>query len=214
MVSEGIAVGRVLRLHADARQQVYRAVLQEADLGPEVRRFRAALRLAQRQLRAIKKRAERALGADHAYIFDAHILMLQDRKLREDVEAHIRRERSNAEWAVKVITDQLRAVYAKIKDDYLRARSSDIEDVTRRVLFALSVEQPINPRALPETRSSSRKIDGLVGGGTGFLARARNRLGRRRVDFSHAIIARGLASRLSSGCAFYRARAHGRRGRR
>lgn len=150
VVSEGVAAGRVLRLHADARQQVYRAVLQEADLGPEVRRFRAALRLAQRQLRAIKKRAERALGADHAYIFDAHILMLEDRKLREDVEAHIRRERSNAEWAVKVITDQLLAVYAEIKDDYLRARSSDIEDVTRRVLFALSGERPTNPRALPE----------------------------------------------------------------
>jgi len=150
VVSEGFATGRVLRLHTDARQQVYRITLGEADLGQELRRFRAALRLARRQLRAIKKRAERALGADHAYIFDAHILMLQDRKFREDVESHIRRDHSNAEWAVKVVTDQLLAVYAEIKDDYLRARSSDIEDVIRRVLFALNGEQPHNSRLLPE----------------------------------------------------------------
>ena len=45
-----------------------------------------------------------------------------------------------SEWAVKVVTDRLLAVYDEIKDDYLRERSSDIEDVTRRLLVALSGE--------------------------------------------------------------------------
>ncbi|WP_352431079.1 phosphoenolpyruvate--protein phosphotransferase [Pyrinomonas sp.] len=136
-VSPGIAVGRVLRIHGSGRY-VYRAVLDEADIEKEVRRFRAAVRLARRQLLAIKERAERELGAEHAYIFDAHLLMLEDSKLLEEVEAHIERERVNAEWAVKVVGDRLLAVYAEIKDEYLRERGSDIEDVVRRLLVALS----------------------------------------------------------------------------
>jgi phosphotransferase system enzyme I (PtsI) len=140
-VSEGVVVGRVLRVFNGARQ-VYRATIDEADVGRETRRFRAAIRLARRQLLAVKARAEKKLGAEHAYIFDAHLLMLEDRKLISDVETFIREERSNAEWAVKVAADRLLAVYDEIKDDYLRERGSDIEDVTQRILVALGGGRP------------------------------------------------------------------------
>ncbi|HZB44184.1 MAG TPA: phosphoenolpyruvate--protein phosphotransferase, partial [Pyrinomonadaceae bacterium] len=136
----GAAAGRVLRIHTGARDYIYRVTLDDDEVEREVRRFRAAVRLSRRQLRALRRRAERALGDEHAYIFDAHLLMLEDRKLIEDVEAVIRGERVNGEWAVKVVTDRLLAVYDEIKDDYLRERSSDIEDVTRRLLVALSGE--------------------------------------------------------------------------
>lgn len=139
-VSDGVVIGRVLRLHSGARQ-VYRATLEQSDVEREIRRLRAAVRLARRQLLAIKARAENELGADHAYIFDAHLLMLEDRKLLEDIEGSIRNERVNAEWAVKVAADRLLAIYAQIKDDYLRARGSDIEDVLQRILAALSGER-------------------------------------------------------------------------
>ena len=139
-VSDGAAAGRVLRIHTGARDYIYRVTLDDDEVEREVRRFRAAVRLSRRQLRALRRRAERALGDEHAYIFDAHLLMLEDRKLSEDVEAVIRGERVNGEWAVKVVTDRLLAVYDEIKDDYLRERSSDIEDVTRRLLVALSGE--------------------------------------------------------------------------
>jgi phosphotransferase system enzyme I (PtsI) len=139
-VSEGLVTGRVLRIHTGGRQNIYRATLDTDDLKREVRRFQAAVRLSRRQLLAIKRRAEVALGAEHAYIFDAQLLMLEDRKLLDEVEDYIRQERANAEWAVKVASDKLLAVYAEIKDDYLRERSSDIEDVTRRLLVALSGE--------------------------------------------------------------------------
>jgi len=138
--SDGLAAGRVLRVHSGARQSIYRIKLEANEVEREVRRYRAAVRLSRRQLLALKKRAERALGDEHAYIFDAHLLMLEDRKLNEDVEAVIRSERVGSEWAVKVVTDRLLAVYEEIKDDYLRERSSDIEDVTRRLLIALSGE--------------------------------------------------------------------------
>jgi phosphotransferase system enzyme I (PtsI) len=139
-VSEGIVVGRVLRIFNGTRQ-VYRATLDENDVERETHRLRAAIRLARLQLLAIKARAEKELGVEHAYIFDAHLLMLEDRKLLDDVENFIREERVNAEWAVKVAADRLLAVYAEIKDDYLRERGSDIEDVTQRILVALSGEK-------------------------------------------------------------------------
>ncbi|HEV3471359.1 MAG TPA: phosphoenolpyruvate--protein phosphotransferase [Pyrinomonadaceae bacterium] len=139
-VSEGVAAGRVLRVHSGGRHNIYRVPLEVSEVERELRRYRAAVRLSRRQLLALKKRAVRALGDEHAYIFDAHLLMLEDRKLNEDVETIVSSERVNAEWAVKVVTDRLLAVYEEIKDDYLRERSSDIEDVTRRLLVALSGE--------------------------------------------------------------------------
>jgi len=140
-VSDGAVTGRVLRVHTGGRHSIYRVTLDPAEAGREVRRYNAAVRLARRQLLALKKRAARTLGEEHAYIFDAHILMLQDSKLNGDVEAVIRNESVNSEWAVKVVTDRVLAVYEEIKDDYLRERSSDIEDVMRRLLVALAGDE-------------------------------------------------------------------------
>lgn len=136
-VSEGVAVGRVLRLH-DGAPSLFRVVLRPSEIDVEVARLHTALSVAREQIIDIKERAERELGAEHAYIFDAHLAMVEDRKLIEDTELCVRAERVNAEWAVKVVTDRVLAVYAAITDDYLRARGSDIEDVARRILRALA----------------------------------------------------------------------------
>lgn len=143
-VSDGIVIGRVLRLQ-EGTHEVYRAHIAEADLERERRRFRAAVRLSRRQLEAIKDRAERELGRGHAYIFDAHLLFLQDAKLTRDVEDYIVKEHSNAEWAAKVVGDRLLSIYTQINDDYLRERGSDIEDVIQRLLANLTGEGPKYP---------------------------------------------------------------------
>jgi len=143
-VSDGIVVGQVLRLQEGTRE-VYRAQIAEADLERERRRFRAAVRLSRRQLEAIKARAEKELGRGHAYIFDAHLLFLEDAKLTRDVEDYIVKERSNAEWAAKVVGDRLLSIYTQINDEYLRERGSDIEDVIQRLLANLTGEGPKYP---------------------------------------------------------------------
>lgn len=148
-VSDGIVVGRVLRLQEGARD-VYRAEIAEADLERERRRFRAAVRLSRRQLETIKERAEKELGRGHAYIFDAHLLFLQDAKLTRDVEDYIVKEHSNAEWAAKVVGDRLLSIYTQINDDYLRERGSDIEDVIQRLLANLTGEGPRYPKLLED----------------------------------------------------------------
>ncbi|HKR11024.1 MAG TPA: phosphoenolpyruvate--protein phosphotransferase [Pyrinomonadaceae bacterium] len=138
-VSDGVVLGRVLRFQEGARE-VYRAQIGEADVERERRRFRAAVRLSRRQLEAIKDRAEKELGRGHAYIFDAHLLFLEDAKLTRDVEDYIVKERSNAEWAAKVVGDRLLSIYTQINDEYLRERGSDIEDVIQRLLANLTGE--------------------------------------------------------------------------
>lgn len=143
-VSDGIVIGRVLRLQ-EGTPNVYRAEIAEADLERERRRFRAAVRLSRRQLEAIKDRAEKELGRGHAYIFDAHLLFLQDAKLTRDVEDYIVKEQSNAEWAAKVVGDRLLSIYTQINDEYLRERGSDIEDVIQRLLANLTGEGPKYP---------------------------------------------------------------------
>jgi len=148
-ISEGVVIGRVLRLQEGTRE-VYRAEIAEADLERERRRFRAAVRLSRRQLEAIKERAERELGRGHAYIFDAHLLFLQDAKLTRDVEDYIERERCNADWAAKVVGDRLLSIYTQINDDYLRERGSDIEDVIQRLLANLTGEGPKYPNLLED----------------------------------------------------------------
>lgn len=143
-VSDGVVIGRALRLQEGTRD-VYRAHIAETDLERERRRFRAAVRLSRRQLEAIKDRAEKELGRGHAYIFDAHLLFLEDAKLTRDVEDYIVKERANAEWAAKVVGDRLLSIYTQINDEYLRERGSDIEDVIQRLLANLTGEGPKYP---------------------------------------------------------------------
>src|SRR6185436_8011064 len=110
-VSEGIVVGRVLRMHGNTTY-VYRSRIEPGEVDRELERFRAALRLARRELVAVKSRAENELGKEHAYVFDAHLLLLEDAKLIARVEGHISQELANAEWSVKVVGDQLISVYS------------------------------------------------------------------------------------------------------
>src|SRR5688572_14930567 len=135
-VSEGVVIGQVLRMH-DTTEHVYHWRIEPSDLEAECRRFRAAVDLAKQQVIGIKQQAEVRLGKEHAYIFDAHLLMLEDEKLTSDIEKEITDKKANAEWAVKVVGDRLLSLYSEIKDEYLRERGSDIEDVMQRLIMAL-----------------------------------------------------------------------------
>lgn len=140
-VSEGVVIGQVLRMH-DGVQHVYRWKINVEELDQERQRFRDAVEVAKQQVLKIKQQAADRLGAEHAYIFDAHLLLLEDEKLLGDVEQQITKQHANAEWAVKVVGDRLLSLYSEIKDQHLRERWSDIEDVMQRVVVALSGVNP------------------------------------------------------------------------
>jgi phosphotransferase system enzyme I (PtsI) len=140
-VSEGVVIGQVLRMH-DGTRHVYHWKIDVGEVESERRRLHAAVSLARQQVMEIKKQAEQRLGKDHGYIFDAHLLLLADEKLTGDIERQITEQHANAEWAVKVVGDRLLSLYSEIKDEYLRERGSDIDDVMQRLLVALSGVEP------------------------------------------------------------------------
>ena len=136
VVSRGIAIGQIVCLHGRKRQ-FYRKDLKPSQIEREIRRFRAAIRLAVRQLKSIQaSTAGKALGSASS-IVDVHRMMLEDAALLKKIEETIGTDMVNAEWAVKVVTDSYIAKFKAMPDEHLRSRFVDVEDIAERMLTAL-----------------------------------------------------------------------------
>jgi phosphoenolpyruvate-protein phosphotransferase (PTS system enzyme I) len=139
-VHKGVSIG-VASLVDDPRGRIVRMRLPEDEAEGEIERYRQAVLVAQSQILEVKKKLKAALGEEHAYILEAHLLMLQDRSLGRQIEEFIRDNHANAEWAVREVASRLLDVYATIEDAYLRERGNDIEDVIHRLIKILSGTQ-------------------------------------------------------------------------
>ena len=135
-VSPGIAVGPALIVEHEAGP-VFRLALDPGALDAEVERLEQALAASAAQLEGIKQRLEHEVGAPHAYIFDAHLLMLRDPLLRARAVEVVRSEAVNAEWALRTVSEGLHALFQKFSDAYLRERSTDLDDVIGRIQLNL-----------------------------------------------------------------------------
>jgi phosphoenolpyruvate-protein phosphotransferase (PTS system enzyme I) len=135
-VSPGIAVGRALVMERDAAP-VFRLAVPDERVGAEVRRLEEAIAASREQLRGIKERLSREVGAPHAYIFDAHLLMLEDPLLRDRAAEIVRAEAVNAEWALRSVSESLHSLFSEFTDAYLRERSTDLDDVIGRIQLNL-----------------------------------------------------------------------------
>lgn len=135
-VSRGVAVGKAVCLYGK-RRQYFRNQITEQQLDKELRRFRAAVRLATRQLGQLDRGNGKPRSDNAAGILEYHRIMLSDPALLREIEREIADELINAEWAVKLVTDGFLAQYRSIPDDRFRERQTDLEDVTERILTAL-----------------------------------------------------------------------------
>jgi phosphoenolpyruvate-protein phosphotransferase (PTS system enzyme I) len=135
-VSPGIAVGQALLVEREATA-VFRLLLPPEAVEGEVQRLSAAVAESRGQLQAIKDRLSREVGVPHAYIFDAHLLMLEDPLLLDRAVAIIRDDHVNAEWALRTVSDQLHELFEGFTDAYLRERSTDLDDVLGRIQLNL-----------------------------------------------------------------------------
>lgn len=130
-VSPGVAVGPAFILRQRALDARFR-IPDEAIEGELFRLARARAHTA-RQLHEIKAKVAEAAGGDHAYLFDAQLLMLEDPMLMERAAALINTERLNAEWALQRASDELGMLLRQGEDTYLRERHGDIADVVSRL---------------------------------------------------------------------------------
>lgn len=134
--SNGIAIGPVY-LHDPEEPWVDYRRIGEDEVDGEVRRFLDAVASVAEDLKATRVRVEEKLGPDHAQIFDAHLMILDDAALRDPTLASIRKDRVNVEYAFWLTLQKVRRQFDAIQDDYFRARRADILDVERRVLSRL-----------------------------------------------------------------------------
>lgn len=132
-VSPGIAVGKALVVEA-RRPRVKREPVDPARIPLEISRLRQALEVSRRQILEIQERIAKEVGAQYARIFDAHLLILEDRWLAEQASAVIEHERVNAEFAVEEVLDPVRQALSRVEDGYLRERRTDVDDVGDRLL--------------------------------------------------------------------------------
>ncbi|MED4344474.1 phosphoenolpyruvate--protein phosphotransferase [Heyndrickxia coagulans] len=145
--SNGIAIAKAYRLVEPDLSFEKRPVQNVSD---EVKRFNAAVSESKSELQAIREHAMKALGADKAAIFDAHLLVLEDPELLMPVQDKIRDDQVNAEYALKEVADMFVTMFEQMDNEYMRERAADIRDVTKRILaHLLKVEIP-NPSMISE----------------------------------------------------------------
>jgi phosphoenolpyruvate-protein phosphotransferase (PTS system enzyme I) len=135
-VSAGVCRGKVLVLEkGDCRVPKY--ALTDEELPLQVQRLEQALLETRQDIVDIQRQVSQGLGSDDASIFDAHLLVLEDRTLIDEVTRLIYEEKVNVEWAFRHVAERYASTLSAIDDDYLRERAADMRDVTARVLHNL-----------------------------------------------------------------------------
>ena len=130
----GIAIGRI-SVHKKDEQQVKRVRIEDPE--QEILRYRQAKQTAMKQLRGLYQKALKEVGEANAAIFEIHQMMLEDDDYNESVENIIRMQQVNAEYAVASTGDNFAQMFSAMDDDYMRARSADVKDISERVLSVL-----------------------------------------------------------------------------
>jgi phosphotransferase system enzyme I (PtsI) len=137
--SPGIAIGETFLLNR-TRLTVVERPIGETEVAEEVQTFLDAVLLSKKQLEEVKAGVTDRQLAEHLYIIDTHLLILEDQMLIDDTIAIIRGDLVNAEGALKRTLDRFRKVFDSIEDEYLRERRSDIDSVGNRLLRNLKGE--------------------------------------------------------------------------
>ena len=130
----GIAIGRI-SVHKKDEQQVKRVRIEDSE--QEILRYRQAKQTAMEQLQGLYQKALKEVGEANAAIFEIHQMMLEDDDYNESVENIIRMQQVYAEYAVASTGDNFAQMFSAMDDDYMRARSADVKDISERVLSVL-----------------------------------------------------------------------------
>jgi len=86
------------------------------------------------EIQEIRDKISRELGQEHGDIFNAHLMVLEDRTIIEEVMERIKKEKLSTEYIFSQVLKKYVQSFLKIDDEYLRERVSDITDVGRRVI--------------------------------------------------------------------------------
>lgn len=139
-VSKGIARGTVYVHRLDDEELPSRRI-GEHEIPMEIARFEAALLATRQQILELQEKIAESIGTKDASIFDAHLLVVEDRTLIDEVLRTLQRDRLNVEQIFSQVAGRYAKTLSEIDDPYLRERALDIHDVTRRVIRNLLGKQ-------------------------------------------------------------------------
>ncbi len=138
--SPGIAVAPI---HVNARgfsaPEIYE--IPEEQVDEEQARFQNAVNITKKQLTDLQNRLESLAGNSESEIFEAHVMLLEDKSLIDRVMSAIAKRQQNAEYAFYAVMQNFLEAMRRIPDAYLRERTADIEDVSQRVLRNFQVDE-------------------------------------------------------------------------
>ena len=139
--SPGIAIGKVYVLEKeDFCILEYR--IKEEEVEREVERFKQAVEQSKEELKEIKEKVRKEVGEKEAYIFQAHIYMLEDPLLIDESIKIIKKEKLNAEAALRQVFRNLPKKFGSEQNSFIRERFRDIRDVGERVMRNL-LKKPV-----------------------------------------------------------------------
>lgn len=165
-VSPGVSIGPLTIV--DSALRVQRRKIEPAQVEQELERLATAFPVAEEKLKANRDAVGRQLGKEYAQIFEAHLLILKDPKLRGKIEASIRDDLNSAERAVEKNFDQYAELLRGLQDATYAERANDIVDVKTRLLSELleaskdggaSSERPTILAASNLTPSAASNLD-------------------------------------------------------
>ena len=135
--SPGVAIGRAFLLDSEEIPVEKRSIPASA-ISKEVARFEEALVRTRREILGIQEKISKEMGIEHGEIFNAHLMLLEDRALIEEVIGRLKKERLVVERIFSDVLKKYVEAFSKIEDEYLKERTSDLVDVGRRILRNLT----------------------------------------------------------------------------
>jgi phosphotransferase system enzyme I (PtsI) len=144
-VSEGYAIGNAFHWH-DQQLDTSKKLVNQPSL--EIDFFHEAISKTVKQLADLIIKSSKDFGEETSKIFEAHLLMAQDTDLIKAVEKKIIEDSCNMLYALKHVSDYYVSMFEKLEDPYLKERSLDLVDVTKRIMrnaLNLSPEQMVLP---------------------------------------------------------------------
>jgi len=131
-VSPGIAIGEVQlteRVIFTQRKESVSADRVELEL----QRLGRAIERTRTQLSRVRDQIRKKVGDEHSFILEAHLLMLEDKSMRANLERIIEEEECRSEWALSRVHAKYKRLFESISDEYFRQRESDITDVLTKI---------------------------------------------------------------------------------
>ena len=136
-VSPGIVNGPAFVLAAEEDAVVVRDITA-ADVPRELARYEQALVATRKQIRELQQRMTESMGKESAEIFEAHLLMLEDRAIYDEIVRMLGTDLKNIEYVLHEVTDRYAQALRNLQDEYLSERAVDVRDIARRMLRNLT----------------------------------------------------------------------------